>query len=120
MAFHYYEDEFVELREIALRWKDLSRRTKDGILVLAGVENLPKEKGRLHPRARRGESPLWLPAALNILRDSEGQLTDTEIAQRVGVSQSTLSRSTHFRRAKAAYFQQTRKVVRKSQFKKQK
>jgi hypothetical protein len=45
---------------------------------------------------------------------------DREIAQRIGVAPSTLCRNKKYQRAKTAYLDQVRKVVRKSQFKKRK
>ena len=54
----------------------------------------------------------WLPVALNIPKDSTGQLSDREISKRVGVANSTLFRNKTYMREKFAYFQEIRQIVR--------
>ena len=59
--------------------------------------------------------PDWLLTALNLLRDGNGYLSDREMAKRVGVAPSTLSRHPVYQRAKRTYLQPIRRVVRRAQ-----
>jgi hypothetical protein len=71
----------------------------------------PGPKTTYH-RVVKGEMPSWLPVALNLLKDSKRHLSDREIAKRVGVATSTLSRNPAYRRAKRTFAQSLRAVVR--------
>ena len=103
-----------EWGELARVWTKLPPRVRDGILVLAGIRNVQQEAGgQPRQRTRPGETPGWLVLALNVLRDSEGYLSDREIAERAGVAPSTLSRHEGYQRAKRTYMQSVRTVVRK-------
>lgn len=112
--FMAYDTEGHELQRLFANWGKLSERAKSAILILAEVRP-PAGPGpfRKIVKPRKGESPGWLIIALNILRDSSGQLSDREIAERLAVSHSTLSRSPEYQRAKQAYFQEVRRVVRR-------
>ena len=90
------------------------RRERDTILVLAGVIALPRDPHGSH-RTPHGATPDWLPVALNILKDSTGQLSDREISERIGVAHSTLVRNTAYMHAKHVYFQEIRNIVRVGQ-----
>ena len=106
-----YDDEDEQLNELNKVWPKLSRRQRDIILLAAGLIAIPHKRRPLRPTPR-GETPHWLALALNILKDSTGQLSDREIARRIGVSDSTLCRNETYRHAKHVYFQKTRRIVR--------
>ncbi|HYG76383.1 MAG TPA: HTH domain-containing protein [Planctomycetota bacterium] len=103
-----------ELERVIEAWEKLTPRVRDAILVLAGVVKvvpygtLPHSK-----RTVRGETPSWLLNALTMLKDSKGYLSDREIAKRLGVSSSTLSRNSEYRHARKTYLQPIKTVVRK-------
>jgi hypothetical protein len=109
-----YDSEGHELQRLFANWGKLSERAKSIILIAAEVRQ-PSGPGPFRKilKPRKGESPAWLITALTILRDSSGQLSDREIAERLGVSHSTLSRSPEYQRAKQAFFQEVRRVVRR-------
>jgi hypothetical protein len=108
------QDEVEQVRKLLKVWPKLSRRQRDGILVLAGVIALPRDPHGSH-RTPHGATPDWLPVALNILKDSTGQLSDREIAKRIGVAHSTLVRNQTSMHAKFVYFQDIRQIVRVGQ-----
>ena len=110
-SFAMNQDEIEQVRKLLKVWPKLSRRERDGILVLAGVITLPRDPHGSH-RTPRGATPEWLPVALNILKDSTGQLSDREISKKLGISNSSLSRNETYRRAKRTYATETRKIVR--------
>ena len=109
-----YDDEDEQLNELNKVWPKLSRRQRDIILLAAGLIAIPHKRRPLRPTAR-GETPHWLALALNILKDSTGQLSDREIAERIGVAHSTLVRNTAYMHAKHVYFQEIRNIVRVGQ-----
>jgi len=96
------QHEIEQVRKLLKVWPKLSRRERDGILVLAGVIALPRDRHGSH-RTPHGATPDWLPVALNILKDSTGQLSDREISKKLGISNSSLSRNETYRRAKRTY-----------------
>ena len=105
------QDEIEQVRKLLNVWPKLSRRERDGILVLAGVITLPRDPHGSH-RTPRGATPEWLPVALNLLKDSTGQLSDREISKRLCISHSTLVRNEIYRNARDVFLQETRKIVR--------
>lgn len=92
-----------EWQALARAWPKLSRRVQDAMLVLAGVAKLPIAPGSRRPRSRKGETPNWFQEALTILKETEGQITNKDIAVRLGLSPSALSHSEHFRRARETF-----------------
>lgn len=89
-----------ELQQLNAVWGKLRRRTREGILVLAGVRHLPRKKILATWKKKRGETPDWLVSALNLLKDSQGYMTDREIARRLGIANSTLVRSPAYKHAR--------------------
>lgn len=103
-----------ELMQLVEGWEKLPVRIRGTILVLAGIRDSVDRRGVVkRERTKKGETPGWLVLALNILRDSGRYLSDREIARRVGVSQSQLSRSRRYQHARETYLQPVRKVVRR-------
>jgi hypothetical protein len=108
-----YESAGRELEWLFIAWPKVPDRTKAAILVLAGVREVPGPGRRtVYRRVRKGETPDWLPLVLNLLKDSQGYMSDREIARRAGVSHTTLCRHPVYKWAKRVYAQQVRKVVR--------
>jgi len=87
-----YDSEGHELQRLFANWPKLSERAKSLILVLAEVRAAPGPGPRRKiKRPEKGETPEWLLVALNILKDSQGQLSDREIAERLDVSHQTVN-----------------------------
>jgi hypothetical protein len=108
-----YESAGRELERLFIAWPKLPEKTKGAILVLAGVREVPGPGRRtVYRRVLKGQTPDWLAVALNLLKDSKGHISDREIAKRVGVATSTLTRNAVYRRAKRTYAQKLRAVVR--------
>ena len=108
-----------DLERLVAVWPDLPRRTREGILMLAGLRKLPNVKNLASGwRRRRGDTPDWMVNALNLLKDSKGYMTDREIARRLGVANSTLVRSRAYQHARKTYLQDLKKIVRKKSGKK--
>jgi hypothetical protein len=97
---------FKELELLSEVWPKLSPQMRAGILVMAGVLPVPEQntERRKFPLTKRGETPSWLLPALNILKDSNGRLSDREIARRLGISSSTMTRNQTYLRAREAYY----------------
>jgi hypothetical protein len=100
-----YQRREKELEAVAKVWERLSARERAIILVTAGVWDAPNPYGpKSQPRrSKKGETPAYLLPAMNLLKESDGQLTDREIARRVGVANSTLVRNETYMRARQAY-----------------
>ena len=109
-----YESEGRELERLFIAWPKLPEKTKGAILVLAGVRETPGPGPRTLRRVKKGETPDWLVTALNLLKDSRGYVPDREIARRLRVAPSTLSRHAGYQEAKRVYLQELRRVVRRS------
>jgi hypothetical protein len=107
MRFYHYENDHKNLQALVYKWKQLPRKTKDAILILSGVVKLPR-KDRWRTYGKRGEGEQWLLPALNLLKDGEGRMPDRAIAEQIGISPSTLSRSAAYQRAKKAYLHERR------------
>ena len=110
-----YQRREKELEELSKVWEGLSPWTRAVILITAGVWKAPNPyavKLRFQ-RAKKGETPVWLLPAMNLLRDTGGQMPDREIARRVGVSHSTLTRNETYMRARQTnqHVAKPRKVV---------
>ena len=110
-----YQRRGKELEALAKVWEKITPRARAIILITAGVWDAPSPyatKPR-HRRAKKGEMPPWLLPALNLLKDSDGQISDREIAQRIGVANSTLIRNQTYMRARQTNRQvsKPRKVV---------
>ena len=110
-----YESEGRELERLFIAWRKLPEKTKGAILVLAGVRETPGPGPQTLRHVKKGETPDWLVTALNWLKDSRGYVSDRELARRLRVSPSTLSRHAGYQRAKRTYLQPTRRVVRRAQ-----
>ena len=109
-----YQRRQKEVEALAKVWPRLAARKRAIILITAGVWETPNPYERAaHRQAKKGETPAWLIPALNLLRDSGGQLSDREIARRVGVSHSTLVRNKTYMRARESmpFVPRPRKVV---------
>jgi hypothetical protein len=109
-----YDTEGHELQRLFANWGKLSERAKSIILIAAEVRP-PSGPGQFRKirRVRKGESPGWLPTALNILKDAQGYITDRQMAVMVGVSASTISRNATYQNAVKTYGEPLRKVVRR-------
>lgn len=108
-----------DLERLIAVWPELPRRTREGILMLAGLRKLPNVKNLASSwRRSRGDTPDWMVSALNLLKDSKGYMTDREIARRLGVANSTLVRSPAYQHARKTYLQEIKKIVRKKTGKK--
>ena len=108
-----YESEGRELQRLFIAWRKLPEKTKAVILVLAGVRETPGPGPKtVYRPAQKGATPEWVAVALNLLKDSEGCMSDREIARRVGVSHTILGRQPVYQRAKRTYLQPIRRVVR--------
>lgn len=110
-----YQRREKELEALAKVWERLTPRARAIILITAGVWDAPSPyapKPR-HPRAKKGEMPPWLLPAMNLLKDADGQLSDRQIARRIGVAHSTLIRNETYMRARQTSRQvsKPRKVV---------
>src|SRR4051812_44402698 len=94
-------DEFEQLRRV---WPSLSPRWRAAILVLAGIRKAPEPtpERRQYSRTAKGDTPAWLLPALNLLKDTGGNLPDREIARRMGISHTLLSRNQTYQNAKKA------------------
>src|SRR4051812_27833416 len=97
---------FKELELLSEVWPRLSPQMRAGILVTAGVLPVPEQntERRQFPPTKKGETPAWLLPAMNILKDSNGRLSDREIARRLGISSSTMTRNETYLRAREAYY----------------
>lgn len=98
----------VELRRLNEKWDMLPKHVQEAVLILTRVRPVPSANSNGHANvwhSKPGQDPEWLAMALNILKDSKGYLTDTEIAKRIGVHRSTLCRSETYRNAKQTYLQ---------------
>jgi hypothetical protein len=97
-----YQRRAQELEALTKVWETLSPRARAVILITAGVCDAPHLYAPKadHRRAKKGELPPWLMPAMNLLKDSDGQLSDRDIAQRIGVSHSTLIRNETYMRAR--------------------
>ena len=95
-----------ELEQLKRVWSRLTPRWRAAILVLAGIRKAPEAKPerRQFERTAKGETPAWLLPALNLLKDTGGNLPDREIARRMGISHALLSRNQTYQNAKKAYF----------------
>jgi hypothetical protein len=107
-----YDTEGHELQRLFANWRKLSPRVRSAILVLAEVRP-PSEPVQFRKirRRRSGEAPGWLVTALTILKDSQGRITDREMAVRVGTSTTALCRNEVYQRARRTYHTQPRKIV---------
>jgi len=93
-----------EIDRLVRVWPRLSPRVRAAILVLAGIREFPPaDKRRPHVVTRRGETPAWLLPAMNLLKDTNGNLPDREIARRMGIAHSTLLRNQAYLRAREAF-----------------
>ncbi|HYG75233.1 MAG TPA: hypothetical protein VEK08_09550 [Planctomycetota bacterium] len=95
-----------DLQRLNEKWHTLPRHIQEVILMLARVRKIPRTRTKADtwPQKPR-ETPEWLLTAITILKDSKGYITDREIAKRVGVSPSTLSRNEAYGKAKRTYLQ---------------
>lgn len=97
-----YQRREKELEALAKVWERLSPRVRAIILITAGVWKAPNpyELTPRNQRTKKGEMPPWLLPAMNLLKDSGGQLSDREVARRVGVAHSSLVRNETYMRAR--------------------
>ena len=94
-----------DLQRLNENWRTLPRRIQEVILILGRVRPVPRSRIRVAQRHKPGEMAEYLITALNILKESTRYLSDREIARRVGVSASTLSRNETYVKAKRAHMQ---------------
>lgn len=84
-----------------------------------GQEKLVKVDTRKRgPKSKPGQTPQWFPLALTILNDSNGGISDAEIARRCGVSPSLLSKRPEWKQARQLFTLQ-RNSHRRSKFNEQ-
>jgi hypothetical protein len=97
-----YQQREKELEALAKVWERITPRARAIILITAGVWDAPRPYARKtrSKRTRKGETPPWLLPAINLLRDTGGQLSDREIARRIGVAHSSLVRNETYLRAR--------------------
>jgi hypothetical protein len=111
----HYQRREKELDALAKVWDRLSARKRAIVMITAGVWDAPNPYGPKprQQRPKKGETPAHLLPALNLLKESAGQLSDREIARRVGVANSTLVRNETYMRARQSYrkVSKPRKVV---------
>jgi len=108
-----------DLEQLVRKWEFLPRRTRESILMVAGLRKLPNVKNLASNWLRaRGSTPDWLVNALTLLKDSKGYMPDREISRRLGVANSTLVRSRAYQHARKTYLQELKKIVKKRSRKK--
>ena len=54
-------------------------------------------------QSKKGETPVWFAEALILLKQTDGRISDAEIARRLGLNQSTMSRYNPWKGAKRAF-----------------
>ena len=94
----------IELRRMIEKWHTVPLFIQNAVLDLCRVRRPSSAKGNVW-RRKKGEEPEWFPDVLQILKESRGYLTDTEIARRVGLNPSTLCRCEAYQNAKKTYLQ---------------
>ena len=100
-----YQRREKELEAVKKVWDRVSARKRAIVLIELGVWDAPNPyapKPR-QQRSKKGETPSFLLPAMNLLKESDGQLSDRQIADRVGVANSTLVRNETYMRARQAY-----------------
>jgi hypothetical protein len=99
-----------DLRQFLENWPTLPHRDQELILILARVRKIPhgnvKSKASKTAQQKHGETREWLLTAIAKFKDSNGYMTDREIARHVGVSPTTLSRNAAYKHAKRTFLKQ--------------